>query len=73
MILFGPSLLGRVSWLYSWLYIPYFKVDMVGYVVGYIVISWLYDWLYYDGYVYITIVGPMYMSDEVGHIVGHNI
>ena len=34
---------------------------------------WLYVWLYYDGYVYITIPDVRYMSDDVGHIVGHNI
>ena len=45
---------------------------MVGYIVGYIFISWLYVWLYYDGYAY-TIDDLMYMSDDVGHIVGHNI
>ena len=46
---------------------------MVGYIVGYIVISGVYVWLYYDGYVYITINDLMYMSDDVGHIVGKYI
>ena len=46
---------------------------MVGYIVGYIVISWLYVWLYYDGYVYIIIHDLINMSDDVGHIGGHNI
>ena len=44
---------------------------MVGYIL--LVIYLLYVWLYCDGCVYITIHDLMYMSDDVGHIVGHNI